>query len=155
MLEEESMLPFVFRLGGSGAAASYSRGTHYRSFCQTRMTALEQKPHREGFALSQHLFLVPGNVAETLLPAVPITCSTLPPASQLYRHNYLWARSNAVPSAPSPALLPLPLPPKGGGVIFSSISGVIFSSPCGPQTYWHVIVLSARVEEQHRGCAMD
>lgn len=119
MLEEESMLPFVFRLGGSGAAASHSRGTRIRSFGQTRMTPLKQKPCRGGLAPSQHLFLAPGNVAEPFLPAVPITCSTLPPASQLYQHNCLWDHNNAVPPAPSP--------PKKAGELFLAGS-VVWSS---------------------------
>lgn len=46
MLEEESMLPVVLRLGGRGAAASHSRGTCIRCFGQTSTTALKQKPCR-------------------------------------------------------------------------------------------------------------
>lgn len=104
------MLPFVFRLGETEAAASHSRGTHVKSFGQIRMTALKQRPCREYLAPSQQLFLAPGNVAETLLPVVPVTCSMPPLASQLYQHNCLWDHNNAVP--------PTLFPPQKAGELF-------------------------------------
>lgn len=120
LLEGQSMQLLVFRL------VSPSRAAHplARPGCQL----LKSHPAEElSPALSQHHLSVPGDVAEAFPAAVPAL-----PHLQLQQHSCPWDHRHA-PPAPSPQK-------KGRGVIFSRLSGVILSSPCGPQTCWHILL---------------
>lgn len=121
---EQNMQLLVFRLG------SHSRRAHpsVRPACQL----LKRNPaERVSPALSQHHLLVLGDVAKTFPPAIPAPGAAPPPAAA--------AQPLVGPQAHGPpALSP---PKKSGGVIFSRLSGVILSSPCGPQTCWHILLL--------------
>lgn len=115
LLEEQTMQLLVFRLG------SHSRGAHplARPGCQRGRVSPSVSP--------EHLS-VPGDVAKAFPPAFhPCSCSSCSSPAVCGTTDTRSPR----PSSPQK---------KGGGVIFSRLGGVILSSPCGPQTCWHVLL---------------
>jgi len=104
------MLPFVFRLDRSGAAASHSMETCTRSFDQTRMTALKEKPCRGGLTPSQRLFYLPVTLEKHFFQQSLLLF--LPHLQQVSCISPT-ARGTAIMQSPPP-----PSPPKGGGIYF-------------------------------------
>lgn len=96
-------------------------------FGQTAVTALKQIL-RGALALSQHLFSAWYHYRSISSGSL---CYLFSPISSCI--------GTTVGEAAIMQSLPPHLPHEGGGDIFSRISGVIFSSPCGSQPRWHVM----------------